>query len=288
MAAYRQTGLPVAILIDEYDSPLQHSWNTPDHEACSRFYRNVFAVLKAYDQYEKFVFITGITKFTQISLFSVLNNLCNISFNAQYAAICGITEKEISDNFQPEMQRLADKNGWTIAEAHQRLKDYYDGYHFSEDNMVDVYNPYSLVNAFSNNKILNFWASSGATSMLPKFIENLDLQLDKLYSCFVDGDTLCTSDVTGGGIELFLFQSGYLTIKGFEDGLYRLGFPNTEVRQALYKVVVPLLVMRSNNEVIKGYGYAEPFKGDTSTTKCIALELDNLGRGVLGWKEVMP
>lgn len=147
------------------------------------------------------------------------NTIKSLSLHKFQCAVCcnmrGITEREFSDNFQPEMQRLADKNGWTIAEAHQRLKDYYDGYHFSEDNMVDVYNPYSLVNAFSNNKILNFWASSGATSMLHKFIENLDLQLDKLHSCFIDGDTLCTSDVTGGGIELFLFQSGCLTIKGF-------------------------------------------------------------------------
>ena len=102
--AYKQTGLKVAILIDEYDSPLQHSWKTPEHEACTEVYREVFAILKADDEYERLVFITGITKFTQISLFSVLNNLTNISFLPEYAAICGITEEEIKENFKLELE----------------------------------------------------------------------------------------------------------------------------------------------------------------------------------------
>ena len=106
--AYNKTGLQVAILIDEYDSPLQHSWKTPQHEACTAVYREVFAILKADDKYEKFVFITGITKFTQISLFSVLNNLSNISFEPNYAAICGITKEEVLRDFKPEINKLAE------------------------------------------------------------------------------------------------------------------------------------------------------------------------------------
>ena len=106
--AYEQTGQQVAILIDEYDSPLQHSWKTPHHEACTSIYREVFAILKADDKYEKFVFITGITKFTQISLFSVLNNLSNISFEPEYAAICGITKEEVLRDFKPEINKLAE------------------------------------------------------------------------------------------------------------------------------------------------------------------------------------
>ncbi len=121
--AYEQTGQKVAILIDEYDSPLQHSWKTPEHEKCTEVYREVFAVLKAADEYERLVFITGITKFTQISLFSVLNNLTNISFLPEYATICGITEEEIGMNFQPELERMAKVNGWT----NQRLsRNQYD------------------------------------------------------------------------------------------------------------------------------------------------------------------
>ena len=133
--AYKQTGLKVAILIDEYDSPLQHSWKTPEHEGCTDVYRSVFAILKADDAYQRFVFITGITKFTQISLFSVLNNLTNISFLPEYAAICGITEEEIGQNFKPELERMAEVNGWTLQQTHDNLKDYYDGYHFSRRNM---------------------------------------------------------------------------------------------------------------------------------------------------------
>lgn len=125
--AYKQTGLKVVILIDEYDSPLQHSWKTPEHEACTEVYREVFAILKADDEYERLVFITGITKFTQIPLFSVLNNLTNISFLPEYAAICGITEEEIKDNFKHELEKMAEVNGWTLQETHDKLKDNYDG-----------------------------------------------------------------------------------------------------------------------------------------------------------------
>ena len=385
--AFRQTGQQVAILIDEYDAPLQHSWMTPQHEECTAVYRSVFSVLKSDDQYEKFVFITGITKFTQISLFSVLNNLSNISFDPQYAPICGITEQEIADNFQPEMQQMADRNGWAVDEAHARLKEYYDGYHFSHRNMTDIYNPYSLINALADGEIRNYWASSGATSLLPKFVPDMEVRLPDFDNCFVESDVLTTSDVTGGGAELFLYQSGYLTIKGYEDNSYTLGFPNVEVRQALYRVVLPALTLRSGGEVvstqgalrhqlyncnlpeamkclkalisdvpysnkkmasmdmeeryrliistvlnaigcrvevermlaggridivarttrftyvmelklqknggiaaaaeqIKRNGYAEPFKADKRTPVCLAIELDDLGKGLLDWREV--
>lgn len=250
MAAYKKTSMQVAILIDEYDAPLQHSWQTPEHDACTAIYREVFAILKADDEFERFVFITGITKFTQISLFSVLNNLFNISFEPQFAAICGITEQEINDNFQPELEEMSKVNGWTLDETHNKLKDYYDGYHFSEDNMVDIYNPFSLINALAASKLRNFWAQSGATSMLPKFVDNMELRLEHLNNCFIDRDTLETSDVTGGGAELFLYQTGYLTIKDSDCETYTLGFPNEEVKKALYRVVVPALTMRTNSDVV--------------------------------------
>ena len=248
-AAYERTGLRVAILIDEYDAPLQHSWHTPEHDRCTEVYREVFAILKADDEYERLVFITGITKFTQISLFSVLNNLTNISFLPEYAAICGITEQEIADNFKPELERMAMRNKWTEQEVHDRLKDYYDGYHFSEDNMVDVYNPFSLINALDTRELRNFWAASGSTSMIPKFVDNMELRLRSFEHCRIMRNTLETSDVTGGGAELFLYQSGYLTIKGSDEFGYTLGFPNEEVRQALYEMVLPALAMRSESDI---------------------------------------
>ena len=248
--AYNKTGQQVVILIDEYDSPLQHSWKTPQHEACRDIYREVFSVLKAQDKYEKFVFITGITKFTQISLFSVLNNLSNISFNPEYAALCGITKEELLRDFTPEVKRLAAKNEWTFDEAIAQLTTFYDGYHFSHENMVDIFNPFSLVNALSDSSLKNYWASSGATSLLPKFVDDIEIRLKDFEKCPIDSDTLETSDVTGGGAELFLYQSGYLTIKGYVEGIYLLGIPNNEVRKALYKIVLPALTLKSNAQVV--------------------------------------
>ncbi len=248
--AYKQTGLKVAILIDEYDAPLQHSWKTPEHDRCTEIYREVFAILKADDEYERLVFITGITKFTQISLFSILNNLVNVSFLPEYVTICGITEKEIGENFQPELEKMAEVNGWTLPQTHDRLKDYYDGYHFSRRNRVDIYNPFSLINALDTQELGNFWAASGATSLLPKFVDDLDVSLEHFDHCYIDRTTLESCDVSDGGAELFLYQSGYLTIKEYEDGVYTLGFPNEEVRQALYKLVVPALTLRTRSQAI--------------------------------------
>ena len=249
VGAYEQTGQQVAILIDEYDSPLQHSWKTPYHEACTAVYREVFAILKADDKYEKFVFITGITKFTQISLFSVLNNLSNISFEPEYAAICGITKEEVLRDFKPEINKLAEYEDWTFNEAVAKLTAYYDGYHFSRRNMVDVFNPFSLINALADSDLKNYWASSGATSLLPKFVDDMEIRLKDFDHSALLGTIIETSDVTGGGAELFLYQSGYLTIKGYINGTYLLGIPNFEVRQALNEIVLPTLTMRKNNDL---------------------------------------
>ena len=265
VGAYEQTGLQVAILIDEYDSPLQHSWKTPQHEACTAIYREVFAILKADDKYEKFVFITGITKFTQISLFSVLNNLSNISFEPEYAAICGITKEEVLRDFKPEINKLAEYEDWTFDEAVAQLTAYYDGYHFSRRNMVDVFNPFSLINALADSDLKNYWASSGATSLLPKFVDDMELKLGNFDPCTILRQTIETSDVTGGGAELFLYQSGYLTIKDYQMGVYILGFPNSEVRQALYETVLPALTLRSNGDI-----------QSTQSGLFLALQLGNL------------
>ena len=274
--AYEQTGQQVAILIDEYDSPLQHSWKTPQHEACTNIYREVFAILKADDKNEKFVFITGITKFTQISLFSVLNNLSNISFEPEYAAICGITKEEVLRDFKPEINKLAEYEAWTIDEAVAQLTAYYDGYHFSRRNMVDVFNPFSLINALADSDLKNYWASSGATSLLPKFVDDMELKLGKYDPCTILRQTIETSDVTGGGAELFLYQSGYLTIKDYQMGVYILGFPNQEVRQALYETVLPALTLRNNSEI-----------QSVQSSLFLALQLGNLPEAMKSLKALI-
>lgn len=247
--AYEKSGHRVAILIDEYDAPLQHSWKTTYYDECTRVYKNVFAVLKSATDYEKFIFITGITKFTKISLFSVLNKLTNISFLPEYATLCGITEKELEANFSSEVKMLGEVNGWEYEEAHQRLKEYYDGYHFSRNKMTDIYNPYSLVNALKNKEISNYWAGSGATTLLPKFVDDMELRMADFSHCSIMKNTIELSDVTEGGAELFLYQSGYLTLKGADGEVCFLGFPNAEVKQALYDIVLPTLTMKRTNEV---------------------------------------
>ena len=237
-SAYQQTGQQVVVLVEGYDSPLLNSWNTPHHEECVSIYLNVFTILKADDKYEKFVFITGITKFTQISLFSVLNNLSNISFEPEYAAICGITKEELQNDFKPEIEKLADYENWTFDEAVAQLQAYYDGYHFSRKNMVDVFNPFSLINALSLTKIDNYWDSSETAALLPPLEISLENRLEDLGNCALMNTIIETADVSEGGAELFLYQSGYLTIKGYYDRVYLLGFPNHEVRQALYEMVL--------------------------------------------------
>ena len=239
-SAYQQTGQQVAILVDEYDSPLQHSWKTPHHEECTTIYRSVFAILKADDKYEKFVFITGITKFTQISLFSVLNNLSNISFEPEYAAICGITKEELQNDFKPEIEKLADYENWTFDEAVAQLQAHYGGYHFSQRNMTEIFKPFSLIKALSLTKIDNYWDSSETAPLLPPLEISLENRLEDLENCALMNTIIETADVSEGGAELFLYQSGYLTIKGYYERVYLLGFPNHKVRQALYEMVLPV------------------------------------------------
>ena len=158
--------------------------------------------------------------------------------------------KEALRDFKPEISKLAAKNDWTFDEAVAQLTAYYDGYHFSYENMVDVFNPFSLINALSDFRLKNYWASSGATSLLPKFVDDMEIRMKDFEYCPIDNDTLETSDVTGGGAELFLYQSGYLTIKGYMEGIYLLGIPNNEVRRALYKIVLPVLTLKTEAQVI--------------------------------------
>lgn len=246
---HQSTGQPAAVLVDEYDAPLQHSWKTPYHKECTEVYRQVFAVLKSSSADERFVFITGITKFTQISLFSVLNNLTNLSVLPEYVAVCGITQQEIIEYFQEELVELGKKNKWDELTTLQKLKGYYDGYHFSGESMTDIFNPYSLICALAQKRIKNFWVASGATTLLSKFVDNIELRIKNFEKCYIDRDILETSDVTGGGAELFLYQSGYLTIKAEDEWSYTLGFPNYEVRKALYSMTLPALTARSQMDI---------------------------------------
>ena len=239
--AYEQTGEQVVILIDEYDSPLQRSWKTPLYEKCTAIYRDVFVILKSMDKFENFIFITACTKFSQFSLTSGLNNLSFIGFDSEYAALCGITKEEAIRYFKPEINKLAACKGWSFDEATIQLSSYYGGYHFSRRNMVDVFNPFSLINALADSDLKNYWLSSGTSPLLSKFEDDIKKRLKDFEYCPIISDTLESSDVTDGGAELFLYQSGYLTIKGYMDRIYLLGFPNSEVKKSLYETILPAL-----------------------------------------------
>ena len=231
----------MAILIDEYDSPLQHSWKTPLYEKCTAIYRDVFVILKSMDKFENFIFITGCTKFSQFSLTSGLNNLSFIGFDSEYAALCGITKEEAICYFKPEINKLAACKGWTFDEAAMHLSSYYGGYHFSSRNKVDVFNPFCLINALADSDLENYWFSSGTSPLLSKFEDDIKKRLKDFEYCPIISNTLETSDVTDGGAELVLYQTGYLTIKDYMMGIYILGFPNSEVKKSLYETILPAL-----------------------------------------------
>ena len=246
--AYEQTGQQVVILIDEYDSPLQHSWKTPLYEKCTAIYRDVFVILKSMDKFENFIFITGCTKFSQFSLTSGLNNLSFIGFDSEYAALCGITKEEAIRYFKPEINKLAACKGWTFAEAAMQLSSYYGGYHFSSRNKVDVFNPFCLINALADSDLKNYCFSSGTSPLLSKFEDDIKKRLKDFEYCPIISDTLETSDVTDGGAELVLYQTGYLTIKDYMMGIYILGFPNSEVKKSLYETILPALTSEAEQQ----------------------------------------
>ena len=274
-AAYKKTGQPVVVLIDEYDSPLLHSWHTPQYEGVNTIYREVFAILKIMDAIEHFVFITGITKFTQASFFPVINNLSNISFDAEYATICGITKQEMISNFRLEIEQMATANGLPTEATIEKLADYYGGYHFCSDNMVSIYNPFSLINALSSKKLRNYWASLGYAPMLFDFVNQMEFRLNESEQCATLATLLETSDVAGGETELFLYQSGYLTIKGYMNGLYILGIPNHEVRQAFNQIALPALIMRDNDDIQSTLAYIYLYfsTGDLPKAKAVITSL---------------
>jgi hypothetical protein len=244
---YQKTGRQVVLLIDEYDAPIMDVLHKPDMlREVRNVMREFYASLKANERYLKFVFITGVSTFSQMGIFSELNNLKKITNNDVYAAICGITEQELRDNFAQGIDELASKYGCLKEEMLAALKDKYDGYHFS-NAMVDIYNPFSLLNAFDEGRFGDYWFDSGTSvslvNALQRYVGNFTLELDKIdagewmsLSRFV-----CSLEDRARIIPL-LYQTGYLTIKDYDlrEDQYLLGMPNAEVRVGLLKNLLPL------------------------------------------------
>lgn len=238
-SAYVKTGSRVAVLIDEYDKPIV---DAQDNEQLVEKYRNIlrgfYGVMKSCSDYLKFVFLTGVGKLGQVNIFSGLNNLRDLSMNPEYSAICGITTDELVDNLQQGIRELGRSKGWSAEQTLQALKHNYDGYHFAED-MTDVYNPFSLLNALADKKLSNYWYQSGASKRLYDRLKDWDSPLRDLEGTLVSPRVLETGDVLGNDLEVLFYYTGYLTIKqvmdSFDGELLVLGYPNQEVRDSFFE-----------------------------------------------------
>ena len=239
--AYEQTGKKVVVLIDEYDAPLLDVVHERENlDVLRNIMRNFYSPLKACDPYLRYVFLTGITKFSQLSIFSELNNIKNISMDEPYAAICGISEDEIRLQMKDDLGGLAKKLGITPEEALMKLKENYDGYHFTSPS-PDIYNPFSLLNAFADGKFGSYWFGSGTPTYLINMLKKFGVEPSEIGNNRVSVEDFDAPTERMTSIIPLLYQSGYITIKNYDEelDLYTLNIPNKEVRIGLMKSLLP-------------------------------------------------
>ncbi len=232
-AAQQSTEGKVVILIDEYDKPLLEAIGKPElQEEYRQILKAFYSNIKSCDEYIRFAMLTGVTKFSHLSVFSGLNNLVDISMLPQYAEICGFTEKELHENFDESVAEVAVANGITKEQCYERLKKEYDGYHFSAGS-TGVYNPFSLLNVLSFGVFKHYWFATGTPSFLVEVVNHCDYPLDRLVSEPKTAEDLDAIDAYYSDPIPLFFQSGYLTITGYDPEfmVYRLDFPNKEVEQ---------------------------------------------------------
>ena len=239
--AYKQTGQKAVVIIDEYDAPLLDVVHEEDNlQQLRRIMQNFYSPLKMLDPYLEFTFITGITKFSQLSIFSELNNLDNISMLDQYSAICGISLTELTTVMRPDVEGLGRALGLGYEECLAQLRQYYDGYHFSEHS-EDVFNPFSLIRALNGQKIDSFWFGSGTPTYLIKSLQKYHVNVTDIEQKRVSVDDFDVSPEQMVSPLPLLYQSGYLTIKKYSPltKSYTLGYPNQEVRIGMLKSLAP-------------------------------------------------
>ncbi len=250
--ANEQTGEKAVVIIDEYDAPLLDVVHEKENLRELRLImQNFYSPLKKLDPYLEFTFITGITKFSQLSIFSELNNLDNISMLDQYSAICGISKTELTTVMKPDVEGLAKALHMTYDECLEALQNYYDGYHFSKDS-EDVFNPFSLVKALNGQDISSYWFGSGTPTFLLKQLDKFNVSLNDLECQDVVLSSFDLSPEEMTDALPLLYQSGYLTIKKYEPAFqeYTLGIPNKEVRNGLLNSMIPHYVnpRRADND----------------------------------------
>ena len=240
--AYERSGKRVVILIDEYDKPLvSHIDNEAQKEEFRNILKPIYSNLKGCDRYIRLAILTGVSRFSRLSIFSDINNLDDISMDAEFAAICGITDEEMLRDCQPGIQRLADYNEFSYDEAVARLKNNYDGYHFAR-HCPDIYNPFSLLSALRKREIGDYWFATGTPTFLLKSILHKGVNLREYMNAETDLTSLSSIDSYTDDPVPMLFQTGYLTLKGYdpETGDYKLGIPNREVGRGLFRGLMPL------------------------------------------------
>ena len=249
-AAYRQTGKKVVVLIDEYDAPLLDVV----HEETSlpvlrNVMRNFYSPLKDCDPYLQFVFLTGITKFSQLSIFSELNNLKNISMDPNFSGICGITKEEVLTKMQDYLEEIAIANEWTHEEAVHQLTQQYDGYHFTWPS-PDIFNPFSLLNAMQDRRLESYWFASGTPTYLIEMLRKFNIVPSKIGNNRALASAFDAPTESMKSILPLLYQSGYITIKDYNSAsrLYTLDIPNNEIRVGLMESLLPNYVAECADE----------------------------------------
>ena len=245
--AYEKTGRQVVILIDEYDAPMLDVVHEAEQlDALRNTMRNFFSPLKYSEAKLRFVFLTGITKFSQLSIFSELNNIANISMNDEYAGVCGITEDELLTQMSPDINILAAAQDISRDQAIAKLKEHYDGYHFSAAS-PDVFNPYSLLNCFAERKYGSYWFASGTPTYLVNMMRRFGVVPTDITHVEADSSEFDAPTENMPTIIPLLYQSGYITIKKYNKdyNYYTLDVPNKEVRVGLTKALIPSYVTQN-------------------------------------------
>src|SRR5574344_174522 len=239
--ACEKTGERVVILVDEYDKPMLQAIN--DEELTKEYRKTLkafYSVLKTQDGYIKFAFLTGVTKFGKVSVFSDLNNLTDISMDERFIDICGITEKELHTYFDEDITRLGEKYELSKDGCYAKLKEQYDGYHFEADT-EGLYNPFSILNVLAKQKFSDYWFETGTPSYLVQLLKDADYELPDMTQSHITADVLNSIDSMSQNPIPVIYQSGYLTIKDYDErcNMYELGFPNKEVENGFMNYLLP-------------------------------------------------
>lgn len=247
-AAYLKTGQKVVILIDEYEKPIIDNIDNPElMEQFRRELQGFYSVIKGKDNAIRFAFLTGVTKLGKMSIFSGLNNLNDISMDARYADICGISEDELKSTFGESVEELARANELSVGDCYKKLAQMYDGYHFTE-NSVGIYNPFSLLNTFNSGKFRMYWFETGTPTFLVRYLKQGNYNLDNISRNDVSLETLTGSNYVSPAPITLMYQAGYLTIRGFNPDFftYNLDYPNEEVKRgfmhSLSQLFAPALI----------------------------------------------